>query len=520
MLSLLLCLMVSTVASAEPMALCEIHVVDDATSRGIPLVELVTVDKIRHVTDSAGRVAYPALPGKVETVFFAVHPQGYQVPKDGFGSEGVKLNIVAGEVREVRLKRINIAERLYRCTGRDIYRDSLLLGYEVPLPNPDGTGRVVGQDSVQVAKYRNKLYWFWGDTNRLEYPLGLFRTAGATSLLPHSKTPTDSEPTESMSLTQDRGVDYQYFVGDNGFVRAMVDVTNPKGVVWIDGVVTVTGDEKDGKQQQLIAHFSRRNGLAEEYEHGILRYSDAREIFEVAATLPLKEKWRFPQNHPLKAIDGEAEYLYFGTPYPVTRVPATSAAVHDPTQYQSWTCLDPASSSDNPKPLRDENKQLDWQWRVAPPVTPKIEQEWLKRGLLSQEEAYYLPRDVLSERPIQLHSGSVYWNEYRQQYVMIAVEHTFDRASPSMLGEVYYTESKYPQGPYTDAIKILTHDKQSFYNPCWHPFFSEDGGRMIYFEGTYTNSFTNSPPTPRYDYNQMMYRLDLNHESLREHFPR
>src|SRR5262249_27780862 len=43
-----------------------------------------------------------------------------------------------------------------------------------------------------------------------------------------------------------------------------------------------------------------------------------------------------------------------------------------------------------------------------------------------------------------------------------------------------------------------------------HPFFDQDGGRRIYFEGTYTAEFSGShEKTPRYDYNQIMYRLDL-----------
>ena len=40
--------------------------------------------------------------------------------------------------------------------------------------------------------------------------------------------------------------------------------------------------------------------------------------------------------------------------------------------------------------------------------------------------------------------------------------------------------------------------------------FDQDGGRIMYFEGTYTTTFSgNDDPTPRYDYNQVMYRLDL-----------
>jgi hypothetical protein len=40
--------------------------------------------------------------------------------------------------------------------------------------------------------------------------------------------------------------------------------------------------------------------------------------------------------------------------------------------------------------------------------------------------------------------------------------------------------------------------------------FDKERGRVIFFEGTYTSSLTSNPnPTPRYDYNQVMYKLDL-----------
>lgn len=79
-----------------------------------------------------------------------------------------------------------------------------------------------------------------------------------------------------------------------------------------------------------------------------------------------------------------------------------------------------------------------------------------------------------------------------------------------MLGEVWYAEADRPEGPWAAARQILSHDKYSFYNPKQHPQFTADGGRTIYFEGTYTRTFSgNDVPTPRYEYNQVMYRLDL-----------
>jgi hypothetical protein len=57
----------------------------------------------------------------------------------------------------------------------------------------------------------------------------------------------------------------------------------------------------------------------------------------------------------------------------------------------------------------------------------------------------------------------------------------------------------------------VSHERYSFYNPKHHPYFDQEGGRVIYFEGTYSHTFSGSEETatPRYDYNQILYRLDL-----------
>lgn len=55
-----------------------------------------------------------------------------------------------------------------------------------------------------------------------------------------------------------------------------------------------------------------------------------------------------------------------------------------------------------------------------------------------------------------------------------------------------------------------------FYNPVHHPVFDQEGGRLIYLEGTYANTFSGNPDaTPRYDYNQIMYRLALDDPKLK-----
>lgn len=85
----------------------------------------------------------------------------------------------------------------------------------------------------------------------------------------------------------------------------------------------------------------------------------------------------------------------------------------------------------------------------------------------------------------------------------------------SVLGEIWYSEAASPLGPWKWGRKIVTHDKYSFYNPKQHPLFAREKGRLIYFEGTYTALFSGSEvKTPRYDYNQIMYQLDLSDPQL------
>lgn len=80
----------------------------------------------------------------------------------------------------------------------------------------------------------------------------------------------------------------------------------------------------------------------------------------------------------------------------------------------------------------------------------------------------------------------------------------------SPLGEIWYSEADTPLGPWAYGRKILTHDRYSFYNPKQHPMLSKKKGQILFFEGTYSHLFSgNDTPTPRYDYNQIMYKLDL-----------
>lgn len=488
---------------AAPSDYFTITVIDDQTGRGVPLVELRTTNQMVFVTDSRGVVAFNE-PGLMDQkVYFSIKSHGYEVPADGFGNRGTALDVKPGGHAEVKIKRVNIAERLYRITGEGIYRDSILAGQPTPLKHPVLNGQVMGQDTVEVTPYKGKIYWFWGDTDRVSYPLGQFATSGATSELP-----------DKGGLAPSVGVDLTYWVDADGFSKKMIPLPGP-GVVWVGGLFTLT--DKNG-QERLLTHYSHRKSLGEELDSGIALFDDARATFEplvkLTADAPL-----FPEGHPFRVTQDGVTYLYFqprnGDAIPCVRVRADWDHATDPKAYEAFTCLTPSNRADGDGSHLDKtpNGHLRWGWKTdTAPLSAARQRALIQAGKMTAAEAPWPLQDADTGAIVQTHGGSVFWNAYRKRWVMIAGQ---QGGSTSLLGELWYAEADTPEGPWVYARKVVTHDKYTFYNPTQHPFFDGDGGRQIYFEGTYTDTFSGAPvPTPRYNYNQIMYRLSLDDARL------
>jgi hypothetical protein len=468
-----------------------IEVVDDESGRGVPLVELQTVNNIRLFTDSNGLVAFdePGLFG--QRVFFSVKSHGYEFPKDGIGFRGQALEVKPGEKATLKIKRLNIAQRLYRVTGAGIYRDSLLAGEKVPLREPVLNGQVFGSDSVVNAVYRGKIRWFWGDTNRPSYPLGNFHVPGAVSDLPANG-----------GLDPAQGVNLAYYVDDDGFARPMAQMPG-EGLTWIHGLV-VLRDAKKG--ERLFAAYMKVKAPLDVYQNGLAEFDDESKSFKKVTAFD-SDAAACPGGHPFLLRDGDSEYVYFSRPYPLVRVRATAESLANLADYEAYTCLAPGSRLDKPQIDRTPEGKIHYGWKRNTPAVGPAEQAKLISGKhVKAAEALLQLCDRDSGKTVSAHAGSVYWNEFRRRWVMITVENF----GTSLLGEIWYAEADSPLGPWVYAAKIVTHDRYSFYNPKQHPFFDERGGRTIYFEGTYTHTFSgNSDQTPRYDYNQIMYKLEL-----------
>lgn len=499
---LLLILLIDTIAFSPMAQLYVIHVIDHETERGVPMVELRTVNNIRRFTDSNGLVVIDEPSFMNRRVFFFISSHGYEYHADGFGYRGRGLEVTPGGRETIRLPRLNIAERLYRITGEGIYHDSVIAGETVPIRKPLLNASVLGQDSTQATTYRDQIYWFWGDTDLFHYPLGHFQTAAATSELPSQG-----------GLHPAQGIDLVYVTDEQDRSRRVFD-TESGYPIWIEGLCSV---EDEMGNWRLITHYTQVESLGNPRAWGIAVWNDETEYFETVVELPDDSPALMHGSQATLVESDNRQWVYFASPYPLLRVPATYEAILDPMRYEAFTCLEAGQrwDADNlPKVARDDSGRVLYEWRANTAWVDRGRQQALvNAGLLDEDEIWLNTRDLETGDSVELHRGSVNWNQYRQKWVMIA---TRQGGESSYLGDVYFAEADAPQGPWPLAVRIVRHDDYSFYNPVHHPFFDDDDGRLIYFEGTYVNTFSgNENPTPRYDYNQIMYQLDLSDPRLR-----
>ncbi|MEX2139670.1 MAG: hypothetical protein WD894_10440 [Pirellulales bacterium] len=438
-------LLAGSVVAGEPFV---IRIVDEHTQRGVPLVELKTTHNVRYYTDNSGLVAIddPGLLG--QDVFFFVQSHGYEFPKDGFGNRGKRFRVAAGKTAEVKLKRLNLAERLYRVTGADLYQHTLGAGKRAPIDKPRLNAQVVGCDGAQTALYGGTLFWTWGDTSRLSYPLGNFNGSAAVSRLP-----------KQGGLDPAIGINLEYFENEDGFAQEIAPIAG-EGPTWLTALVSVK-DEKN--QEHLVAAYNKIKPPLTVYERGLCEFDPKAERFNKLFAFE-KTAALVPSGHAFRHPDAKGKWLYFGEAVPHLRLSDRYESLIDPRQYE---------------PINSDVRFTN----------------------------------VATGKPVKHHHGAVAWSPYRKKWISIFTQ---EHGETSYLGEIYYAEADAPAGPWRKAVKIVTHDRYSFYNPKQHPYFSDGDGRYLYFEGTYSVMFSrNDDPTPLYDYNQLMYRLDLSDRRLR-----
>ena len=530
-----------------------IRAIDEETGRGVPMVRFTaSALSLDHYTDNIGVIAFfePGLMG--QDVYFEVEGHGYEVLLNDVGERAVVLRVDSGGETTVRLRRRWPAQRLYRVTGLAPYRDSRLLGDPIPKIRPPLKQQVIGQDSVYVEPYRGRLFWLWGDTfTRLSPKFDAhYEVTAATTPLPGPDTfnPAIGIPLEYCSnadgslrkmvapedggtltwfdglinLTDDQGNEHlfsHYFQIRRLPVRGSVpegQIDNPHGFWWQNDIladrVAMARMREAGKK--AIEQYRRETVPAESrYTHvsrGLMKLDNDARYFRKVAEFPLREADELHIGaQALRASENGTDYVLF----PSRRVRADVNAIRDILEYESFTCLKPGKRFHNEPDQLDRKADgiLNWAWkRDTSAIGPEQQTLLLEAGHIRPDERWIVFRNVLDEREIAMQHNTIRWNPHRRRYVGLFSEQT------PKLSQTWYAESDSPTGPWTYMRKVVSHNGITFYNPCHH--FDQYGGRVILFEGTVTlwKGFgeTTQPSLQHYDYNQMMYSLDLDDSRL------
>lgn len=441
----------SIVSSVSAIQPCKIEVVDKSNGWPVPLVCLTTTSETSFVTDNAGVVAFDAPEFMGQETWLTVFSHGYELKADGFGNRGVRFTPKPGGSFKVEIERKQIAKRLGRLTGAGIFAESQKLGQFASWKESGATG----SDSAQMIAHKNKLFWLWGDTNLPAYPLGIFDTPVATSAL---------KPL--VSLKPPLGIFYDYVRNEKGMPRGTITVDGP-GPVWLSGLISLA--DREGKEH-LVATYSKIPEMLKAGEYGLAEWNDETSRFDIIAPFWKRSAAEpeppkvIPEGHPATCKDANGKsWLYFNGP-PTFKCAAT---------YEAW----------------------------------KDRSQW--QGIEAQKSF----KSVHGGDDVALASGSIAWNNYRKKWILV-FQQKFGK--PSVFGEIWYAEGKTPEGPWGPAVKVVTHENYTFYNVQIDWQLTSPDEPVILFEGTYTTTFSsNKIKTPRYDYNQILYRLDLDDAALK-----
>jgi hypothetical protein len=253
---------------------------------------------------------------------------------------------------------------------------------------------------------------------------------------------------------------YTYFRDEKNKPRG-VAVIPGEGPTWLTGMISLPCNH-------LVATYSKIKGFLDEYEVGLCVWDPASNKFVPEKVIWKKadgEKPLLLKGHPVRWKDAAGKsWLLFGDPFPDARCP---------DDFESWK--NPAT----------------WEKIPAPNA----------------------PRSAADGSEVKPHRGSIAWNAFRKRWIAIFTQNL---GKPSAFGEIWYAEADSPLGQWVGTVKVLSHDNYTFYNPRIQTDLTSEGASFILFEGTYTAEFADhAQPTTRYNYNQILYRLDLDDPKLK-----
>lgn len=431
---------------------CRIEVVEQDSGWPVPRVELRTSHAVSFFSDNAGVIAFdlPEMMGR--EIRLEVSADGYEVPADGLGFRGVTVTPEPGRTLRLGVQRTSVAKCLGRLTGAGLFAESQKTGGD----RDWAESGVTGCDSVQLASFEGGLFWLWGDTLLPDRPLGLFHCSGATT---QARPLAAFEPPLRLA--------FELFRDKDGRPRDIARMPGD-GPTWLAALVNLP--DRDGREH-LGATYMKVRSLDDIHEWGLALWDGAnfrphRTIWQKSADSP--EPPPLPKGHAVRWTDEAGrDWVLFGHPFPALKCPATLEAWSDPARWETVP---------GPAPLQ----AADGRGEVKPASGP--------------------------------HSGAIAWDNHRRKWIAVFQQ---DGGAGAKSGNVWYAEADSPFGPWGPAVEVLSHRKHTFYNVRLHPELTGPDAPFVLFEGTYTALFADGAArTPRHEYNQALYRLDLDDPAL------
>lgn len=480
---------------SEPM---RIKVVD-RTGRPMPLsqVRVEPSGGATFFTDSRGiaAVRQPGFMGRTARAYASSFGHNY-------GAEFVEFS--PGGSHTLRLQQSfddNVADRTYRLTGAGIYRSSWIFGETTPIDNPLMNADVLTQGRAASTVFRDELVWFFGSTGVSVEAGRRKRVTAATSRLP-----------DQGGLNPEVGVNLNYVTDPSGSARNVAAGVLGETVT-VKGLMVTPTDPP-----QLFATFQRHSDAT--IRQGLLKWNESRKKFRQVKLFPEDTRVKLCPNVTRVRSDGR-EWFYFACPLPLVRVPATPKAIKDISRYQTFTPVKAGASWDGKHTERAEGNR--WEWKTGTPTADHPRERELRRNFWFPDRAgiHHLT-DFQTGESFVAREGTVFWNEFRQKWIMITNE--FVPRGPRK-GNVYYAEADSPIGPWVYARKVASHRDTlkdpyrgnfSFQDVKQHPELTRDEGKTIFFSGLFKRT-ARGQAVPRYNNNHLMYRLDLTDNRL--HLP-
>ena len=309
---------------------------------------------------------------------------------------------------------MNVAERLYRVTGAGVYRDSVLVGR----PRA-GQGAAAERPGVRVGQRAHgpvpgQALLVLGRHQPARLPARQLPHPGATSELPGQGGSTPSS-----------GVDLTYFVDEKtGFARPTAETARQGPHLALrPGRLPRRGRAANGSSPATPRSGRTWRPTSTGSSPSTPRRTPSRRSPRSRSTRALR-----PSGHTFQRKEGGVDYLYYCTPYPLTRVRARLADLKDVTKYEGFSPLKTGTpraarqvarrAPARPRPRRPRPLRLAAE-HGGPHARPRNRSSSASD---SARERILDLRDVETGAFVYAHAGSVSWNAYRNRWVMIAVQ--------------------------------------------------------------------------------------------------